>query len=325
MVINFIGGFNVKKKTLKTILLAVCLLSLLTGCYKQDTVVSVGPMGGIKAETTFVGTDEAIAQYGEYEEVKESFKTDAEQYILYKSREKVEETKKTVNGKELKGFKISVKYDSLDEMMQSTFWNSIEQYYVPTPVLVTSKAEIDYIKEQNKDTGKDVFDELEIPVMYKEGGIFGTSYYVKGNVVFRRDAGAAETENPDAIKDATVDVSFKFPIGSFTTSAGNKNILKPSFAYSVSDRDDKMPVDICVFVPNYLGIFAVILIIGLIIAVVLLAIKVAKLSKFAKGAETTSDDKVVVEEILTEDDKNFFEGSEEKIDVSQEPRKKDEE
>jgi len=54
-------GIKVKKRT-KLVLVALCMLALLTGCYKQDTVISVSPTGNIHATVSFMGTDDAVAQ-----------------------------------------------------------------------------------------------------------------------------------------------------------------------------------------------------------------------------------------------------------------------
>ena len=103
------------KKTLKIALLAVCMLCLLTGCYEQSTVISVNPLGGIKAEIAFVGNDEGIGQIAggaAYADLQQSLLPQVKALVTDVSKEKVEEVALEKDGEE---YKVDRVLDSIHE------------------------------------------------------------------------------------------------------------------------------------------------------------------------------------------------------------------
>ena len=290
------------KKTLKLTLLAICILTMLCGCYEQNTVVSVNPFGGIKAEMSFAGNDNGILEItggATYNDLKASLIPQLQDMITDTSKEKLEEITVEVEGETYKGVKATGYFSSLSDMYGSQFFSVFNSYnMIPTPLSANDAVE-------------------GMPgISFKESkGFFGTTYTANG-IVNITQGNELDAQQREAMSKSQIKLKFKFPVLSFTVSKGNKNIVKPTFEYVTTTENDNVEVDFSVFVPNYLIILGLLIIIGLIVAVSLMAKKIKELQRIING-EVNEEiiENEVSETFISEDDKNFFEGIEEKVEV----------
>ncbi len=290
------------KKTLKLTLLAICILTMLCGCYEQNTVVSVNPFGGIKAEMSFAGNDDGILEItggATYDDLKASLIPQLQEMITDTSKEKLEEITVDVEGETYKGVKATGYFSSLSDMYGSQFFSVFNSYnMIPAPLSANDAAE-------------------GMPgIAFKESkGFFGTTYKANG-IVNITQGNELDAQQREAMNKSQIRLKFKFPVLSFTVSKGNKNIVKPTFEYVTTTENDNVEIDFSVFVPNYLMILGILLIIGLLVAVLLMAKKIKQLQKIIKGEVTgeVSEDEAS-ETFISADDENFFEGSVEKVEV----------
>ena len=113
------------KKFSKLLLLSVTVLCLLTGCYKQDTKISLNQFGGVKVDISMLGDDEAISQVSggsSFDELMsnimpqiEELKTDASMTAEEISEEVGD---KTYNG-------IYIQLSQLPEIKEFVYYKSI--------------------------------------------------------------------------------------------------------------------------------------------------------------------------------------------------------
>lgn len=289
------------KKALKIALIAVFMLCLLTGCYQQDTTISVGPMGGVKTEIAFAGNDEGIAQVSggqDYAALEEALIPQIQALVTDVKKEKAEQIAIDKENGEYKGLRVTGYFSSLDEMYSSQLIGVFNNSgMVPVPV-VTSNA--------NDGIG----------IMFNsDKNFFGTTYKADG-VISMTQGNELDDEAKAAMSECEVNIKFKFPVGSFTVSKGNKNILKPTFVYNATMENDNMPVAFKVFVPNYLALLTILIIIGLVVLVVLMAKEIKKLKAIING-EGEEEAEEASEEFVTADDENFFEGTEESVVIEE--------
>lgn len=289
------------KKTLKLMLLAVCILCMLCGCYEQDTVISVNPIGGIKAEMSFAGNDDGILEItggATYDDLKASLIPQLQSMIVDTSKEKLEEITVDVEGESYRGVKATGYFSSLSDMYSSQFFSVFNSYnMIPAPL-----------------TSSDAM-EGQPGVSFKEDkGLFGTTYKANG-IINITQGNELDDQQRAAMSKSQIKIKFKFPVLSFTASKGNKNIVKPTFEYVATTENDDVQVDFSVFVPNYLMILGILVIIGLIIAVVLMAKEIKKLRRIISGEVEETSEEAAVESFINEDDENFFEGSAESVEV----------
>jgi len=288
------------KKTWKLALITLCMLCLLTGCYEQDATISVGPLGGVKAEIAFAGNDEGIAQVSggaTYEELDERLVPQIEAMVTDVSKEKVERIAIDKEGGEYKGLKVTGYFSSVDEMYSSQLISVFNNSgMIPAPIVTNNAAD-------------------GIGVMFNaDKGFMGTTYTAEGNISMTQ-GNELDDEAKTAMSECKINIRFKFPVGAFTVSKGNKNILKPTFVYAATMENDNLPVSFKVFVPNYLAILGALIFIGLIVTIVLMAKKIKELNKIINGE---TEEEVAAEEngeFISEDDENFFEGAEESVEI----------
>lgn len=292
------------KKTLKIALLAVCMLCLLTGCYEQSSVISVNPLGGIKAEIAFVGNDEGIGQIAggaSFADLQQSLLPQIKGLVTDVSKEKVEEVSLDAEGDQYKGIKVTGYYSDLNDMYSSPLMSTFNSHgFVPAPVIGTD------------------LEEAQPGVSLKEDkGFLGTSYKAYGSISMTQGT-EVDAEQKAAMSKCAINLKFKFPVGAFTFSKGNSNFIMPTFKYEVTMENDNAPVEFSVFLPNYLGILGALIFIGLIVAVVLMAKKIKELQAIINGEVVEAVAEENADNFVSEDDANFFEGSEETVEI-QEP------
>lgn len=290
------------KKTAKLLLVMICFLCLLTGCYQNDTELKITQSGKVKVEISNVTNDDGAAMVfgATYDEVGPGLVSEIDATITDTSKEKVEEVNKDVDGQNCKGIKYTGYYDSLDEMYSSQVYNSVMNFSgVPVFSSVLS------------------FNGQPVGVGLKESkSVFGRTYTGTGTInydIFREAMGI----NGDG--EAKINLAIRFPFGSFTFSKGNKNIFVPAFVYNTISNEEPVEINFKVFVPNYIMVLFVLLFILLIVFNVLLILKVKNLQKIIAGEdEITEEIQEEGETFISEDDENFFEGNEERVEFKEE-------
>lgn len=292
------------KKIAKVMLVAVFMLVFLTGCYKQDTVVTVGHNGTICAEVALVGTDDSVAQVsggGTFDELKASLLPQINGMILDTSKEKCEPISEEVNGVKMNGLKFTAYYSSFDEMAESQLFYA---YNSSVAVPVT--------------TGEYTEGTPGLTIN-SENNMWGTTYKVKGTISLTQGQEIID-EELKKLETASANLTFKFPFASFSTSAGNGNIIMPTFSYTATTQNDNIPVDFSVYVPNYFMFLGILLIIILIVIVIIQALKIRKLKGIISGeaCETVEEEAFDSETFISKDDEEFFEGSDETVEFTEE-------
>jgi len=290
------------KKFAKVFLVSLCILCLLTGCYSNDTTIKVTQSGKIKVEVTSMATNEGVELLfgAPYDELAPGMIQQLQSSITDADKETVEEVKENIDDKEFKGIKYTGKYDSLEEMYASQVYNTVAMNFSGAPVSANELS----------------LGGAAVGIAFnEEKGLMGKVYSGKGAIdfgVFRDMMGI----NGDGV--AKINVAFKFPFGSLTVSKGNKNIIVPTFKYEATSDGDPVEIDFKVLVPNYWAVLFIILFILLLIAVVLLSLKVKKLQRIIDGEDAEEISEEDGEVFISEDDENFFEGNEEKVEFIEE-------
>lgn len=279
------------KKMTKILLVGIMAVCLLSGCYKQDTTIKVKPSGKVDASISMIGSDEAIAQASggsSFNELAESLMPQIESFKENDSMT-AETVSEQIGDKTYQGVKITAKYKDVSEMLNSMYFMAFNSSVV---VPVEGGA--------SGDTGNGLtLKEITSP--------FGNTYTINGIISYAQ--GQENTLTEDELKQieaSQVNMKFKFPVLSWS----NGKIIAPSYSYSVNKDNPSEEVHVWVFVPNFILLLALLIIIGLLIAVIILASRLSKLSPKGDGPEfdTFADN---FEETLSEDDQNFFEGFDE--------------
>lgn len=282
------------QKVLKLLLLAALTLCLLTGCYQQNTTITVRPMGGIKMEMTLIGTDAGVSEASggmTFEELTETILPQIESFATDESMT-YDTVREDIGGETYNGVTVKGNFPSVPEMYAAQFYYAFN-YSMVTPVF-----------DQNPEEYGHGINFTEDRKWY------GSVYKANGNINLTQGEAADESTSAE-LGDSKVTVKFSFPFSSVTFSEGNKNFIKPTFVYTAdasSAENMVVPVVFSVFVPNIALLLALIIILGLLVAVILLISKNAKYKEQLAFAGAASGE--AAEEILSEDDINFFEGNE---------------
>ena len=124
------------KKTAKVFLVTLCMICLLTGCYKSDTTIKVSQSGKIKVEVATMVSDQGAEFYSgvSNDEITQGYVSELSSLVTDTSKEKIEEVNEEFDDKEFKGFKYTGYYDSLEEMYTSQLYNTITMNCSGAPV-----------------------------------------------------------------------------------------------------------------------------------------------------------------------------------------------
>ena len=262
------------KKISKIFLFAAMAALLLTGCYKQDTTIKVSPLGKVTSEVSFLGSDEAIGEISggmTYDGLMDEIVPQIEQMIDGNPKESVEKISETVGETQLNGLKFKATYGSVSEMLANDLFAAFNQS-VAVPV---TSAEI-----RGSSNG------VQLRPAYHW---YGTEYYVNGNLSITQGQPLTDEEE-SKIAGANTNMTFKFPFTSFSTSAGNKNILAPKFAFTADSTTPDVPIHFYVFTPNIPLLIAALIILLLLIRLFILSGKFSKLSDKLAAAGTAAMD-----------------------------------
>ena len=288
------------KKTVKLFLVALCMLTLLTGCYQSDATFKVTSTGKVNVEISMLTNDEGASMFfgSSYDEAAPEIIEQFTGAINEEAKEAVEEISEKIDDVEYKGIKYTGKYDSLEDMYASQLYTAAMNFSA-VPV---------YVNELS-------LNGTAVGIAFNETkGIFGSTFSGKGAIdynLFKDMIGV----NGDGV--AVSNLTFKFPVGAYTFSKGNKNFFMPTFKYTAKSDAETVDVDFKVFIPNYFMLLFVIIFILLIVAVVLLVLKVKKLQRIIDG-DDEEEIETEGEVFISEDDENLFEGNEEKVEFAEE-------
>lgn len=296
------------KKFTKILLILAAAMFFLTGCYQQDITLNF-KHSGAEFSTKIIATDEAYNYYFNNGDTENPI---THQNVLDQSVPNLEEKaendenldiellEKDIDGEMYYGITGSGKYKSAEDMLDSEFFaylNSISMYPKEDNLM-------EYI-ETNK-----------YGIAFSENtNALGTTYKINGYTSLTQGRSATDDfseEDRTKLENAKSTLKFKFPVFSFSFSKGNKFFLAPSFVYELNNSATDMPIDISVFIPNYIVLaFGIIIILLIIIIMVLLR----KIKRLTPAPEETDEPE---EEMLSEDDENFFEGNEENTEFAEE-------
>lgn len=281
------------KKISKLLLLSVTVLCLLTGCYKQDTKISVNQFGAAKVDISMLGNDEAVSQVSggsSYEELMTNIMPQIEQLKTDDSMT-AEEISEDVGGETYKGIRITAKYPSVAEMNNSVYFQAFNGS-VAVPVTSSDTSEAGY------------------GITFKDlPNVFGTVYTANGTISLSQ-GGELSADDSAKLANSTVDMKFSFP---FCSYGSNGKIVNPAYKFAVNADNPTAEVHFWVFIPNFAFLIALILLIALIIIVIVLLNKIKKLTPTNDDPDAEPSDESL-EDMLSEDDANFFEGNFEDID-----------
>ena len=278
------------KKMTKILLVGIMALCLLSGCYKQDTTIKIKPSGAASVDIAMIGNDAAISQVSggmssdqlmqdlmpQIEELKESDSMTAEEI----SEQVGEET--------YKGVRITAKYKDVSEMLKSMYFVAFNSS-IASPVGSADAVDTRYGLQLDEITSSP----------------FGNTYTVNGNISLTQGESLSDEEMKQ-LSASQINMTFKFPVLSWS----NWKFIAPTYSFSVNADNPNQEVHFWVFVPNYVLLLALLIIIGLLIAVIVLASKLSKLNPKDDGPDFDSFTTDTVE-TLSEDDENFFEGFDE--------------
>lgn len=296
------------KKLTKILLLSLVALCLLTGCYQQDVTLNI-KHSGAEFNSEMYATDEAYNFYWNnnnaetpitHTDIIGSNLTGLQELTANDANLKVEEIEKEIDGVKYYGVKASGKFDSASEMISSDFFSRLN-----TISIFPKEDKLNEFIEQN-----------HVGISYDEKiNTFGTTYKINGFLSLTQgnsEAAKYSEEEMAKLEKAISKLKIKFPVFSLSFSKGNKFFLAPSFEYVASNNATEQPINISVYVPNFV-ILAAILIIILLIIIILMLLKKIKLLTPALENDDEQE-----EEMLSEDDENFFEGNEENTEFVEE-------
>ena len=279
------------KKFLKVLLLTVTVLCLLTGCYKQDTTISVSQFGKIKVDITMLGNDDAISQASggsSYEELMDNIMPQIEN-MKEKDTMTSEKFEEEINGVKYKGVRITADYDNFSEMNNSMYFQAFNGSVV-VPV-----------------TDADMSDSKNGLSFRELNNLFGTTYTING-IVSVSQGDDLEEDELNKIKDSVVNVTFRFPFCSYSSDF---KVFCPTYSLTVTKDHPTEEIHSWIFVPNIALLLAVLLLIVFLIRSLVLGKKIKKLTlPEATDGEADTDADLP----LNEDDVNFFEGNFEGLD-----------
>lgn len=282
------------KKSTKLVLISAMALSMLTGCYKQDTKITVGPLGGAKAEISFAGTDAAVGEVSggaSYDELMDTILPQIEnmQKDEGNSSVDVQKIQEDLNGQTINGVKYTAKFASINDMLSSNLFLAFNGS-VASPVTSESSA------RQGVGIG-----------LKAKQHWYGTEYFANGTISLTQGSDISDEEKAQ-LSDASISVKINFPFSSFTTyGKENKGFLTPVFKYTANAENPEVPVNFYVFAPNIMMLLGIIIIIALAIFATMLMKKNRALESKLKGDDETCS----CDCDLSADDENFFEGSDE--------------
>ncbi|MBQ7718333.1 MAG: hypothetical protein IJT38_03455 [Clostridia bacterium] len=282
------------KKLFRLLLASLAVLCLLTGCYKQDTKISVNQLGNVKVDISMVGNDEAISQVSggmSYEDLMENIMPQIEELETDKSMN-AEQTSAEVNGETYNGIRITAKYPSVSEMNDSIFFQAFNSSIA---VPVTSA---DTSSMNNGITFKDM------------PNVFGTIYTANGNVSLSQ---GNKLSDEDSAKLANASISMKLSFPFFAFGSGGR-IVNPSYTFNVTAENPSAPVHFWVFIPNFAFLIALLFIIALIIIVIILMRKMKALAPTDPDDQSDFAPVTVAESEISEDDTNFFDNGSEPVE-----------
>ena len=281
------------KKNSKLLLLSVTVLCLLTGCYKQDTKISINQFGSVNVDISMLGNDEAISQVSggsTYEELMSNIMPQIEELKTNDSMT-AEEISEEVGGETYNGIRITAKYPSVAEMDSSVYFQAFNGS-IAVPVTSSDTSETGF------------------GITFKDmPNVFGTVYTANGTISLSQ-GGELSDEDAAKLANSTIDMKFSFPFCSY--GSGGK-IVNPTYKFNITADNPTSEVHFWVFIPNFAFLITLILLIVLIVVVIVLLNKIKKLTPTDDdpNAEPLDD---VLEDALSEDDVNFFEGNFENID-----------
>lgn len=283
------------KKSTKLVLISAMALSMLTGCYKQDTKITVGPMGGAKAEISIAGTDAAVSEVSGGESFDKLMEGILPQIEKMKTDEAnasvdVQKIQDDLNGQTINGVKYTAKFASVNDMLSSNLFTAFNGS-VASPVTTEALAK----------------QGIGIGLKAKQHW-YGTEYFANGTISLTQGSDISDEERAQ-LSDAVISVKISFPFTSFTTyGKENKGFLTPVFKYTANAENPDIPVNFYVFAPNVIMLLGLIVIIALAIFTALLYKKNRELSEKLSGGE---NEECTCGCELSADDENFFEGSDE--------------
>lgn len=282
------------KKLSKLLLASLTILCLLTGCYKQDTKISINQFGSVNVDISMTGNDEAVSQVSggmSYNELMENLMPQIEEIITDDSMT-AEKTSVEVEGETYNGVRITAKYPSVSEMNDSVFFQAFNgSIAVPVTSADTSGM-------RNGITFKD------------KTNMFGTVYTANGTVSLSQ-GGDLSQDDLAKLKNASVSLKISFP---FLSYGSNGKIVNPSYSFNVTADKPSEEVHFWVFIPNFALLLALLLIIVLIIIIIVLSRKTKKLNPTDPEIDELTSVNTFAENEISEDDVNFFEGASDPVE-----------
>ncbi len=274
------------KKKACLLLVLVMMLSLLSGCYKMDTTISVGAGGGVRVSSTLMATKEMYAAAGGTgaRDISQNIDMIKQYYGESEPGEVISVNLIDEHGNALAadaptpedgtmvGTTLEMRFDSLNDLKSSPM---LASYFVTTPLMQDSDG---YgLKVQEKRT------------------LLGAVYTVSGKYSLYGDANykGAYERNDQALKDnvsaASAKLTFAFPLGFSKSNADDKSLFGNRLTWTATaDAPDK---DVYF---SYTTINPVIL--ALSLAVIILLIVIILMARKNKKNDAEPDDYFVDEE-----------------------------
>ncbi|MDD6307822.1 MAG: hypothetical protein PUB07_00450, partial [Clostridia bacterium] len=259
-------------KKIASLLSLIMVLTLLSGCYKQNTDIKVGVGGDVEVTASIFAPKEMYTLAGgtgsadiiaEIEALKEYYGESTKEEII-------SITQKDVNGNVIEdgavapddgtmvGAEMKVKLPALSDLSNGVY---LSRFLVTTPMQQDAEGYGLKIEQKNK--------------------LFGTTYTVSGKYSlygsssYKAAFDEAEQGMKDKISDASSTISFSFPFGFTKSNADSKGFLGTKLTWTATPEAPDKDVYFTATVINPL-------VLGLAIAVIVLLILVIILAKKAK-------------------------------------------